>query len=103
MDEDARHHHRHGDDAGAGSLARCGRAGGAKFKLPMPLLWQHDSEQPIGHVTHAKVTKAGIEIVAKIARIAEPGRLKDRLDEAWQSIKARLGARLVDRLQADRA
>jgi HK97 family phage prohead protease len=64
--------------------------GGAEFKLPMALLWQHDSSQPIGHVTHAKVTKAGIEIVAKIARLAEPGRLRDRLDEAWQSIKAGL-------------
>jgi HK97 family phage prohead protease len=63
---------------------------GAQFKLPMPLLWQHDSVQPIGHVTAAKVGKAGIEIVAKLARIVEPGRLKDRLDEAWQSIKAGL-------------
>jgi HK97 family phage prohead protease len=63
---------------------------GAQFKLPLPLLWQHDSKQPIGHVTDAKVGKAGIEIVAKIARIAEPGRLKDRLDEAWQSLKAGL-------------
>jgi HK97 family phage prohead protease len=63
---------------------------GAQFKLPMPLLWQHDSEQPIGHVTKAKVSKDGIEIVAKLATIAEPGRLKDRLDEAWQTIKSGL-------------
>jgi HK97 family phage major capsid protein/HK97 family phage prohead protease len=63
---------------------------GAQFKLPMPLLWQHDSHQPIGHVTSAKVTKAGIEIEASITRIAEPGKLRDRLDEAWQSIKAGL-------------
>jgi HK97 family phage major capsid protein/HK97 family phage prohead protease len=63
---------------------------GAQFKLPIPLLFQHDSSQPIGHVTHARVTKAGIEISAKIARVADPGRLKDRLDEAWQSIKAGL-------------
>jgi HK97 family phage prohead protease len=60
---------------------------GAQFKLPMPLLFHHDSEQPIGHVIKAKVSKAGIEIVAKIKRILEPGRLKDRLDEAWQSLK----------------
>jgi HK97 family phage major capsid protein/HK97 family phage prohead protease len=63
---------------------------GAQFSLPMPLLWQHDDKQPIGHVTTAKVTKAGIEIVAKIASIAEPGKLKDRLDEAWQSLKSGL-------------
>jgi HK97 family phage prohead protease len=63
---------------------------GAQFKLPLALLWQHNSEQPIGRVTHARVTKAGIEIIAKIARTVETGRLKDRLDEAWQSIKAGL-------------
>jgi HK97 family phage prohead protease/HK97 family phage major capsid protein len=63
---------------------------GAQFSLPIPLLWQHDSAQPIGHVTHAKVSRSGIEIVAKMVRITEPGRLKDRLDEAWQSIKTGL-------------
>jgi phage head maturation protease len=63
---------------------------GAEFKLPIPLLWQHDSRQPIGQVFYAKVTSAGIEIKARIAKVAEPGTLKDRLDEAWQSIKAGL-------------
>lgn len=63
---------------------------GAKFALPIPFLWQHDASQPIGHVTRAKVTADGIEIRAEISRVAEPGRLKDRLDEAWQSIKAGL-------------
>lgn len=60
---------------------------GAKFALPMPLLWQHDSRQPIGQVFFAKPTKAGIPFKARIAQTAEPGTLKDRLDEAWQSIK----------------
>jgi HK97 family phage prohead protease len=60
---------------------------GAEFKLPLPFLWQHDSGQPIGHVTSAKVTKDGIEIKATILKTDEPGKLKDRLDEAWQSIK----------------
>ncbi len=41
---------------------------GAQFKLPLPLLWQHKSDQPIGQVTHAKVTKAGIEIIAMIPK-----------------------------------
>ena len=63
---------------------------GAQFKLPIPLLWQHDASQPIGHVTAAKVTADGIEVKAQILRIDEPGVLKDRLDEAWQSIKAGL-------------
>jgi HK97 family phage major capsid protein/HK97 family phage prohead protease len=61
--------------------------GGAQFKLPIPLLWQHDGSQPIGHVTGAKVTKDGIAIRAQLVKIPDAGRLKDRLDEAWQSIK----------------
>lgn len=63
---------------------------GAIFTLPIPLLWQHNSLEPIGEVYAAKVTDAGIEIKARIAKIADPGLLKDRLDEAWQSIKAKL-------------
>ena len=60
---------------------------GAKFKLPLPLLWQHNSEQPIGEVEFAKPSKDGIPYRARIAQLDEPGTLKDRLDEAWHSIK----------------
>jgi len=67
---------------------------GAQFNLPIPLLWQHDAAQPIGHVIAARVTAAGIEITAKIASVLELGTLKDRLDEAWQSIKLGLVAGL---------
>ena len=63
---------------------------GAEFKLPIPLLWQHNHSQPIGEVFAAKVTASGIEIKARFASIEEPGVLKDRLDEAWQSVKAGL-------------
>ena len=63
---------------------------GVKFALPIPLLWQHDHSQPIGEVTAAAVSEAGIEITAKLASIDEPGPLQDRLNEAWQSIKSGL-------------
>jgi HK97 family phage prohead protease len=63
---------------------------GAVYKLPIPFLWQHDSRQPLGQVTEAKVTDSGIDIVAQLVKIDEPGTLKDRLDEAWQSIKSGL-------------
>lgn len=63
---------------------------GAKFALPIPLLWQHNHNQPIGEVVQATVTDKGIEIVAKIAKIADDGKLKERIDEAWQSIKSGL-------------
>jgi HK97 family phage major capsid protein/HK97 family phage prohead protease len=55
---------------------------GATFKLPLPLLWQHDSGDPIGQVTAAKVSKAGIEITAKIAK-----GVSDDIDRKWALIK----------------
>lgn len=63
---------------------------GAEFTLPIPFLWQHRSDQPIGHVTKAKVTKEGIDVVVKLVSTDEAGALKERLDEAWQSIKLKL-------------
>lgn len=58
---------------------------GAVFKLPIPLLWQHRSDQPIGNVTQAKVTKKGIEIVAEIAK-----GVSEEIDRAWSLIKSGL-------------
>lgn len=63
---------------------------GAQYTLPMPFLWQHESDEPIGHVTAVKVTASGIEATMQIAKVDEEGKLKERLDEAWQSIKAGL-------------
>jgi HK97 family phage major capsid protein/HK97 family phage prohead protease len=63
---------------------------GAVFKLPLPLLWQHNSREPIGFVTDAKITANGIEITAQIANETAPGKLKDLLDFAWQCMKNKL-------------
>ena len=63
---------------------------GAKFKLPIALLWQHNHEQPIGWINEATVTAKGIDIVGEVATFDEPGALKDFLDYAWQSIQAGL-------------
>lgn len=63
---------------------------GAVFKLPIPLLWQHDSRQPIGWITSAKVTDKGIEVEGEVASIDEDGTLKSKLTEAWQMLKAKL-------------
>lgn len=60
---------------------------GAEFELPLPFLWQHDSSQPIGNVVKAKPTAEGIPVTIQMAQTDVPGTLKDRLDEAWQSIK----------------
>jgi HK97 family phage major capsid protein/HK97 family phage prohead protease len=58
---------------------------GASFKTPLPLLWQHKSDQPIGNVTSAEVTKDGITVTAQIAKGVLP-----RIDEAWALIKSGL-------------
>lgn len=63
---------------------------GAQYTLPMPFLWQHESDEPIGHVIDVKVSPRGIEATMQIAKVEEEGKLKERLDEAWQSIKAGL-------------
>lgn len=63
---------------------------GAIFKTPMPLLLHHDHKLPVGTVEFAKVQKDGIPFIARIANIEKEGVLKDRTDEAWQSVKAGL-------------
>ena len=60
---------------------------GAQVKLPLPFLHHHRHDEPIGHVVFAKATKSAIDVVARIAKVDEPGLLKDRLDLAWQEIK----------------
>lgn len=63
---------------------------GAKFKLPLPLLWQHDSGDPIGWITSAKVTDKGIDVAGEIADVPEEGPLKERLRTAWQYLQNKL-------------
>lgn len=63
---------------------------GALYKLPIPLLWQHNSRDPIGWITSAKVTDKGIEVQGEVADIEEEGTLKTRLTEAWQMLKCGL-------------
>lgn len=65
---------------------------GAEFTLPIPLLWQHRHAEPIGQVVRAKVTDAGIEIVARLVAPTSdmPSQLIARLQEAWASIKTGL-------------
>jgi HK97 family phage prohead protease len=60
---------------------------GAEYKLPLPLLWQHDSRAPIGEVFHARTTAEGIEVKARIMKSETPGTVKTRLDDAWESLK----------------
>lgn len=61
---------------------------GVSFKNPLPLLLYHNSQKPVGTVTFSKPTKAGIDFTATLPLITEPGIVKDRIDEAWQSLNA---------------
>lgn len=63
---------------------------GAVYSLPISLLLHHDSRHPVGQVTSLRVVGKAIEFEAELPEIDEPGALKERIDEAWQSIKARL-------------
>jgi HK97 family phage major capsid protein/HK97 family phage prohead protease len=59
---------------------------GAEFKLPIPVLYQHNSRQPIGWVQQAKVSDEGIRVKLQIAKAG----VADFVDEAWSLIKAKL-------------
>ena len=80
---------------------------GVSFRNPLPLLYHHDQERPIGTVVLYPATAAGIAFEASMPVLKDPGPLKDRIDEAWQSIKAGLitgvsiGLRVLERV-ADR-
>lgn len=63
---------------------------GVKFDNPMPFLWQHFHDAPIGTVEFEQPTAKGINFVARLPMIEEIGNLRDRIEEAWQTIKAGL-------------
>lgn len=63
---------------------------GARFKNPLPLLWQHRHDMPVGTVRFEKATPEGIPFEAHIPLIVEQGRLRDRVEDAWQSVRAKL-------------
>lgn len=63
---------------------------GCTFRNPAILLLQHSHDRPVGTVVFDKPTETGVTFTAHIPQITEPGILKDRTDEAWQSVRARI-------------
>jgi HK97 family phage prohead protease len=63
---------------------------GLAFDNPLPLLWQHKHDQPIGLAFMDKPSSKGITFTAQLADVPQPGKLRDRIDEATQSIDAGL-------------
>lgn len=60
---------------------------GLDFENPLPLLWQHKHDAPIGLAYLNKPTEDGVTFKAQLATISEDGDLKRRIDDAWQAIK----------------
>jgi len=62
---------------------------GVQFKNPMPLLWQHKHDKPVGWATFEKAGDDGIAFEARIEKSADvkSAALRERLDEAWESVK----------------
>lgn len=63
---------------------------GLSFAKDAPLLLNHDHSQPVGTVQFGTPTAKGLPFRAQIAKVTEPGVVKDRTDEAWHSVKAGL-------------
>ncbi len=63
---------------------------GVTFKNPIPLLLYHDTKRPVGRVKLLAPTEDGVDFEASLPMIEEPGTLRDRVEEAWQSLKAKL-------------
>jgi HK97 family phage major capsid protein/HK97 family phage prohead protease len=63
---------------------------GIAFNNPLPLLLYHDTRKPVGSVILSPPTAEGLAFEATLPIVAEPGALRDRIDEAWHSIKAGL-------------
>lgn len=62
---------------------------GATFTNPVPLLLHHDRERPVGTAILA-ATPDGITFTATFPDVKESGALRDRVNEALQSVRAGL-------------
>jgi HK97 family phage major capsid protein/HK97 family phage prohead protease len=60
---------------------------GLEFRNPLPLIWQHKHDQPLGLATLDKPTKDGVTFTARFAD-AKPGTpLATRIDDAKQNVR----------------
>ena len=64
-----------------------------RVRFPMPLMWQHgkqDIKDPVGGITHAEATDAGIKVRGFFAKLDEPPSLKEQLERVFALVKAKL-------------
>ena len=60
---------------------------GLTFAEKTPLLLHHNHQLPAGWVKFGKPEERGVPFEAEIPEVKEAGTLKDRVDEAWHSVK----------------
>ena len=63
---------------------------GIRFKNPMPLLWQHKHDKPVGTVRFNKPTDEGIDFEAQLpdtSEMPDSSAVKQRIEEAWDSVQ----------------
>ena len=63
---------------------------GARFKLPIPLLWGHEPTEPVGEITEARLVDGKWLVKGNIRKVREPGFVKDLTDRAWHNVKYKL-------------
>jgi len=63
---------------------------GVTYQNPLPLLLHHDQAAPVGTVTFDTPTAAGVTFTASLPFVQDVGPVRDRVDEAWHSLKAGL-------------
>lgn len=63
---------------------------GAVFRGPVKLHLYHKHDLPVGHVKFGRPTKSGIPFEAYIPDVKEAGTVRERVNEAWHSVKYKL-------------
>ena len=63
---------------------------GLAFDKQVPLLFAHKHDQPVGIAKLDQPSEDGVTFSAALAKIAQPGELKSRIDDVWQMVKAGL-------------
>lgn len=63
---------------------------GVVFRGPIKLHLYHKHDLPVGTVTFGKPTVRGIPFEAEIPEVREDGVIRDRVNEAWHSVKYKL-------------
>lgn len=63
---------------------------GVVYRGPVKLHLYHKHDLPVGRVTFERPTKKGIPFKATIPDVSEAGTVRERVNEAWHSVKYRL-------------